>query len=575
MAKPSNREITAMLRELAELTTLEEENPNAFRVRAFENAVAGIEGHGADVADLDLEELTRIKGVGRSIAELIREFVETGRVARLEELRAKYPRSFVELTRVPGLGPKRAKLLRRELGVEDLTGLRKAIEEQRIRTLPGMGRTIEEKLGRAIERLGLEERRVPIAVALPLAERLVERISSLGVEHAAYCGSLRRFKETIGDIDITVAASDPEPVMSEVVSHPDTEEVIARGDTKTSIRTRDGIQVDVRVVEPDQLGAALLYFTGSKSHNVALRQLAIERGWLLNEYGLVEKESGRVIARRTEEEIYRALGLQFIPPTLRENSGEIEAAARGELPRVVELEDMRGDLHVHTTRSGDGRSTVADMLGEAARRGYSYVAITDHGENLAINGSTRDQMRQHRLEVEEEASRFPRLRVLFGAELNIGEDGSLDYDPEFRAETFQWCVASVHSHFDLPQARQTERLLTAIADPTVSAIGHLTGRYIGRRPGIEIDVDAVLDALRDTGTALEVNGALDRLDAPSEVVRRAVARGVDLVISTDAHHTSELDRMRFGVLNAQRGWATPDRVVNTRPWDEFSAWLGL
>lgn len=573
MAQVTTRDVVAMLKELAELTTLDEENPNSFRVRAYENAVHGIEGYGGDVTALGSSDLTKIKGVGESIAEKIREFVETGKVAKLEELRARYPACFVELTRVPGLGPKRAKLLRRELGVEDLEALRRAIEDQRIRTLPGMGPTIEEKLRRAIARLGLEEGRVPISVALPLAEGLVEALSKVsGVEAVQYCGSLRRFKETIGDIDITVASHLSEPVMEALVNHPHTDEVVARGDTKTSVRTREGIQVDVRVVEPPQLGAALLYFTGSKAHNIALRQRAIERGWLLNEYGLLEKDTGKVVARKTETDIYRALDLEFIPPPLRENGGEIEAAAEGRLPELVDLDDVRGDLHVHTTRSGDGRSSPQDMLAALAARGYEYAAITDHGENLAINGADRSQMRAHKQVVEELAEGMGGIRVLFGCELNIGPDGSLDYDPDFRAETFDWCVASVHSHFDLPQARQTDRILRAITDPSVNVIGHLTGRYIGRRPGIELDVDAVLEALAETGVGLEVNGALERLDAAPDIIRRAVSKGVRLVISTDAHHIGELDRMRYGVWNAQRGWAPVGSVANTLSWNEFGKW---
>ncbi len=327
------------------------------------------------------------------------------------------------------------------------------------------------------------------------------------------------------------------------------------------------------MVEPDQFGAAILYFTGSKAHNIRLRQRAIDQGRLLNEYGLFDEATGDVVVRETEEEIYEALGLRFVPPVLREGAGEVEAAVAGELPRLVEHGDIRGDLHDHTVRSGDGRSTLEEMVVDAAAgRGYEYVAITDHGEDLSINGSTRAQFLRHRDAIADVQDRYPGLRILFGCELNIGADGSLDYDPEFRSG-FEFTVASVHSHFDLPQAEQTSRLLAAIADPTVDAVGHLTGRYIGRRPGIELDVDAVLDALADTGTALEVNGALERLDAPAGVIRRAVSRGVRLTISTDAHHTTELDRMRWGVLQAGRGWATAESVVNTLPLDAFLEWV--
>jgi DNA polymerase (family 10) len=358
--------------------------------------------------------------------------------------------------------------------------------------------------------------------------------------------------------------------MAAVAGHPEVTEVIGSGDTKTSVLTRSGLQVDVRVVAPEQLGAALVYFTGSKAHNVELRQRAIDRGLLLSEYGLFEGEA--VIAAATEADIYEALGLELIPPPMRENSGEIKAAATGALPHL-KIEQIRGDLHYHSDQSGDGRSSLEEMVEAAAARGYEYVAITEHGEDLTINGSDRAQMREHRARIRKLQDRYPNMRLLFGCELNIGPTGTLDYDPEFRLE-FDWCVASVHSHFDLPAEQQTARILRALADPAVNAIGHLSGRYIGRRPGIELNLDAVLEGLAVSGVALEVNGALDRLDASAEVIRRAVAQQVKLVISTDSHHTSDLRRMTYGVANAQRGWAGADDVVNTLPVDEFVAWAG-
>jgi DNA polymerase (family 10) len=388
------------------------------------------------------------------------------------------------------------------------------------------------------------------------------------VVSATVCGSVRRLAETIGDLDIVVASDTPRPVMEAVGSHPQAVSVIGSGEAKTSILTSGGLQVDVRVVEPEQYGSALLYFTGSKAHNVALRQRAIDRGWLLSEYGLFEGES--LLVSATEEDIYRRLELDYIPPPMRENGGEIQAAARGTLPRLT-LEQIRGDLHYHTDRSGDGRSSLEEMVGAAAARGYEYVAITDHGQDLAINGSSREQMLAHQNRIRRLQDSYPGLRLLFGCELNIGPEGSLDYDPEFRLG-FDWCVASIHSHFDLPPEAQTARLLRAMSDPAVSAIGHLTGRYIGRRPGIELDLEPVLEGLVATGVALEVNGALDRLDASAEVVRRAVRLGVKLVISTDSHHTSDLRRMGFGVATAQRGWAGTADVVNTLPLQDFLAW---
>jgi DNA polymerase (family 10) len=573
------RDILAMLDELIILTTLEEESPQSFKVRAYENAKQGLQSDPRDVAELSASELVEVKGVGKSTAAKIREFVETGKVDKLETLREKYPPPFVEMSRIPGIGPKTLKLLRKELGIEDVEGLRAAIADQKLRALPGMGPTSEAKIAKAIDRLGLtgKDRRTPIADALPLAERLVEDLEALDeVERAQYCGSLRRFSETIGDIDITVSSREPGSVMEAVRADAEVAEIVVSGETKTSFLTSRGLQVDVRVVEPDQFGAATLYFTGSKAHNIELRQRAVNRKWILNEYGLFdvddEGKAGRLLAGATEESIYTALDLAFVPPPMREATGEVEAASSDELPELVQREHIRGDLHYHTDRSGDGRSTVAEMVAVAAEAGFEYLAITDHGEDLAINGSSAEEMLEHREVIAEVQQGYPDLTILWGCELNIGPDGGLDYSDDFRAQ-FDYTVASVHSHFDQSVSKQTDRLLAAIADPTVNSIGHLTGRYIGRRPGIEIDVDVVLDALLDHDVALEVNGALQRLDAASDVVRRAVAKGVKLVINTDSHHTSELGRMEYGVLTAQRGWAPRELVVNTWPKDRFLAWI--
>jgi DNA polymerase (family X) len=563
-----------MLAELARLSSLDEGSPQSFKVRAYENAIHGIEGYPGNVASLDHKELVAIKGVGGSIATRIREYIDTGTVAKLDELRIKYPAPLVELLKIPGLGPKTLKTLRAELNIQNLDDLKSAIEREALRDLPGLGKTTEEKIAKSIERLGMhgKDRRTPIADALPLAEGLAAELETVpGVAAVTWCGSLRRFAETIGDVDLVVSAVAADEVMKAVVGHPMAKEVVGSGGTKTSVLTHAGMQVDVRVVTADQYGAALIYFTGSKSHNVALRQRAIDRGWLLNEYGLFDGED--LIASSTEESVYRALDLPFIPPPLRENSGEIEAAAGGRLPDLVTLDRIKGDLHFHTDRSGDGRSTLEEMVAAAAARGYEYLAITEHGEDLAINGSSREEMRAHQRRIERVQEAHPAMRLLYGCELNIGADGNLDYDRDFRLE-YDWCVASVHSHFDLSADQQTQRLLKAMADPAVNAIGHLTGRYIGRRPGIEINLDAVLEGLSISGVALEVNGALDRLDASADVIRRAVASGVKLVISTDSHHTSDLKRMAYGVSHAQRGWAAAGDVANTMLQADFIDFVG-
>ena len=570
-----NREVARLLSELALLTELDEGSPQAFRVRAYDNAARAVDGLGVGVDSLSESQLIATKGIGKSTAQKIREYLDTGKIARLEKLREQYPPEYVQLTRIPGLGPKRVALLHQDLGIGSVEDLRRAIDEQALRHIAGFGPKSEAKLIQAIERLGLsgKERRTPIEHALPVAQEIVAGLASVaGVDAIEYAGSLRRFRETIGDVDILVSARDHDPVMAGFLELAAVKEVLGKGDTKSSVLTHGGMQVDLRVVDPDQYGAALLYFTGSKAHNIRLRQLALESQWTLNEYALSEIESGKVVASQTEGEIYEALGLPFLEPPLREDTGEIEAARQHTLPDLVHLVDIKGDLHVHTDLSGDGHETLEDMLDALASRRMAYVAITDHGEDLRINGASRDEMLAQRQRIAGLAKRYQPMRILSGCELNIDRDGNLDYDHEFLME-FDWCVASVHSLFDLDPDAQTRRVITAIRHPAVNAIGHLTGRQIGSRPGIDLDVDAVIAAAVETGTALEINCHLRRLDIAPEVARRAVAAGAHLVISTDAHTIGELDQMQWGVLNAQRGWVDKSRVVNTWPVDRFLAWV--
>ena len=574
-AMSRNREVARLLSELALLTELDEGSPQAFRVRAYENAARAVDGLVTEVDSMSEGQLIATKGIGKSTAQKIREYLETGKIAKLEKLRADYPPEYVRLTRIPGLGSKRVALLHEELGIGSVDDLRRAIDEQALRGIAGFGPKSEEKLIQAIERLGLsgKEQRTPIEHALPIAAEVVDALAAVaGVVAVEYAGSLRRFRETIGDLDILVAAEDHAGVMEGFLGLPVVKEVIGQGDTKTSVLTHAGMQVDLRVVDPDQYGAALLYFTGSKAHNIRLRQLALDRGWTLNEYALSEIESGEVVASRTEEDIYHALGLPFIEPPLREDTGEIEAALEQSLPDLVRLEDIKGDLHVHTDLSGDGHETLEDMLDAVAARGMAYVAITDHGEDLRINGASRDEMLAQRKRIAGLAERYRPMRILHGCELNIDRDGHVDYDDEFLAG-FDWGVASVHSLFDLDRDAQTRRVITAIHHPAVNAIGHLTGRQIGSRPGIDLDLDAVIEAAAETGTALEINCHLRRLDIAPEVARRAAAAGVYLVLGTDAHTIGELDQMQWGVLNAQRGWADRKQVVNTWPVDQFLDWV--
>ena len=390
-----------------------------------------------------------------------------------------------------------------------------------------------------------------------------------GVSDAVYCGSLRRFSETVGDIDIVVAASHAAPVMEAFVAMGFVDRVLARGETKTSVVSRRGTQVDLRVVAAHQLGAAILYFTGSKGHNIQLRQRALARGLTLNEYALAEIEGGRVVASETEAQIYAALGLPWIPPVLREDAGEIAAAEQGALPRP--LSASQGDFHVHTTVSGDGRSSLAEVVEAARARGIRVLAITDHAEKT-LSGVGREALLAQRAEIRAlQQALGDALVLLHGVELNIGPNGELDYDPGFRAG-FDWCLASVHDHFELDRAAQTRRVVTAMRDPAVRMIGHLSARMIGGRPPIELDLDAIFAAAEETGTALEINGALPRLDLSVEALRRARERDVRFVLTSDAHHARELERTDFAARNAERAWIAPERVVNTWAPERLAAW---
>ena len=569
----SKQDVLDMLKELAELTILDEGDPQSFRVRAYENAAHGVGAFAGDLAALDLKGLQAIENVGKSTAEKIRELLASGKVAKLEGLRAKHPASVVALMRLPGVGPKAVKRLREELGVQSLDDLRAALAAHKLAELKGFGPKSEAKLAESLARLDAQgaSSRTPISVALPIANRLVSRLREVtGVTHAEYCGSLRRFSETVGDIDIVVVAADAATVMDAVVAMPVVDRVLGRGDTKTSFVTPRGLQVDVRVVAAHQLGAALLYFTGSKSHNVKLRQRALARGMTLNEYALTQLEGGKTVASETEEEIYAALGLPFIPPMLREDWGELEAAEAGILP--APLGAVMGDFHLHTSLSGDGHSSLEEMVAAARARGYRAMAVTDHAEGT-VAGVGRQSFLDQRAKIRAlQAQLGDSFTLLHGVELNIGPAGELDFDLEFR-RGFDWCLASVHDHLTLDRAAQTKRVVTAMQDPTVRMIGHLTTRMIGGRPPIDLDADAILTAAEATGTALEINGALPRLDLPTEWLRRAAGRRIDFLLDSDAHQVDELERARYAKLNAERAGVDPARVVNAGTGERLLAWL--
>jgi len=566
----ANDAVEAVLLEYADLLSILSDDP--FKPRAYEKAARAVAGYPADIAGFDLKQILQIPSVGRSIGEKIHEFLQTGTISALEELRAQIPPGVREMIRIPGLGPKRAMVLYRELGISSVDELLRAIEEGRLAGLRGFGAKTAENIRAGIERLRGAGGRVLISVAADLAELLEGRLRDVsGVERIAHAGSLRRMCETIGDLDLLVASRDPTPVMEAFTSLPEVERVLAKGDTKSSILTAQGLQVDLRVVQPEAWGAALIYFTGSKAHNIRIRELAVRKGLKLNEYGLFRARSGRLVVAATEEEVYERLGLPWIPPTLREDRGEIEAALEGRLPELVTERDIRGDLHTHTNLT-DGLATLEQMLEAAAARRYAYYAVTDHAPNLAMQRMTDEKMLEQRRRLRALQERYPKMALLHGSELNIDPDGGVDWPAEF-LEGFDVCVASIHSHFNQSKDRMTRRLIRAMENPHVHIIGHPTARLIGRREPIEVDLDEVFRAAARTGTALEINAFPDRLDLKDEHIAWARRYGVRFAVDTDAHATPHLDIMRYGVATAQRGWLTKEDVINAWPLGRLRRFL--
>lgn len=559
MARP-NDEVGALLREYADLILLS--GGNAFRARSYEKAARSVGGYSGDLAHVDEAEIRAIPGVGDSTAEKIGEYLASGRIEALEALRAKIPPGVREITRIPGVGPKTAVQLYRELGIKSVEELRKAVDAGKLKGLAGLGEKTVENIRHGIEQLSRASGRTLLNTALDLAEDLVAEIGAVpGCKKCDYAGSLRRMRETVGDIDILATATDSAPLMAALLGRPEVADVIGSGTTKTSIRTDQGLQVDLRVVPPGDWGAALVYFTGSRAHNIKLRGRAVKEGLKLSEYGLFDVDSGKKLASRTEKEVYKALGLPWIPPTLREDRGEIEAAAEEELPDLVQLKDLRGDLHTHTDLT-DGLAPLEVMLQTAAGLGYAYCAVTDHAPNLVMQRMTDEKMLAQRVRARELDRVYGGMRVLHGTELNIDAAGDVDWPAEFLAG-FDICVASIHSSFGLARAAQTKRLIRACENPHVNIIGHPTTRLLDRRPPIDADLDAVYAAAARTGTALEINASPQRLDLNDEQIMAAKRHGVKFAINSDAHSTPALSNQRFGIATAQRGWLTKDDVINT------------
>ncbi|HJP65686.1 MAG TPA: DNA polymerase/3'-5' exonuclease PolX [Actinomycetota bacterium] len=566
----ANEDVEALLNEYADLMSISGGDP--FRVRSYEKAARAVGGYHQDISKLDLKGILAVPNVGKSIAEKIHEYFQTGTFHRLEELRAQIPAGVRQLIAIPTLGPKKAMVLYQDLKIASVEELADAIHAGMLRGLKGFGEKTEEKILRGITLMQQSGDRVQLGVALDLAQEILGELSALdGCRRCAYAGSLRRMVETIGDIDVLVASEDSGPVMDAFASLSYVEEIVAKGETKTSVRTTKGLQVDLRVVPPDVWGAALQYFTGSKAHNIRTREIAVRKGLKLSEYGLFRAEDDTLVVAQTEEVVYERLGLPWIPPVLREDRGEIEAAVRGELPTLIEERDIRGDLHTHTDLT-DGLATLEQMLETAAARRYAYYAVTDHAPNLYMQRMTDEKMLAQRDRVRKLQAKYPKMTLLHGTELNIDADGGVDWPPEF-LEGFDVCVASVHSLFDHSKDEMTRRIVRACENPHVNIIGHPTGRQIGGRAPVDLDFEEVFKAAARTGTALEVNAFPDRLDLRDEHIMWAKRHGVKFAVDTDSHSTVHLDFMKYGVGTAGRGWLTKADVINAWPLGKLKKFL--
>lgn len=556
------KSVVAALEEIATLLELAGANP--FKSRAFQNGARTLQSYDADLAaGLASGELAKLKGVGKGLLTEIQALLETGKSPALEELRAEVPAGLLEMIHVPGLGPKRVKLLYDQLGISSLGELEYACNENRLVQLEGFGPKTQEKILRGIDTIRRFSGRHLLSDAWSTADRLVARVGAIaGVQQIELAGSIRRRKETIKDVDLLVCAEDPARVHGQFTSMDDVAEIIGSGDTKSSVRLDSGIQVDLRTVTPQQFPFALLYFTGSKEHNTRLRQRAKDRDLKLNEYGLFPTGADVSLACASEDEIYAELGLHPIPPELREDRGEFEAAEAGAFDELVREQDIRGVLHNHTTYS-DGAHSVREMAEAARALGWQYLGLSDHSQSaFYANGLKADAIARQHEEIDEVNASFDDFVVLKGIESDILRDGSLDYDDEILAR-MDFVVASVHGNFNLSEKEQTERCIRAVQNPYTTVLGHPTGRLLLARDGFTLDLNAVIDAAAEVGCAIELNANPQRLDLDWRELRRATARGVRISIGPDAHRTEGLTDLRYGVAVARKGWVTPAQVLNT------------
>ena len=566
-----NREIASIFHELADLLEIQEENP--FKIRAYRNAARMLEGLGDSLEEMVKkgEDLTKLPGIGEKLSQKITEIVQTGKLQKLERLRKQVPHSLRALLSIEGLGPKRVKILYEKLHISDPDALKEAAKAHKISKLSGFGAKTEEKILKGLRLLKQEGVRHLFAEAEPIVKDLKAFLQKApGVLRVEAAGSFRRRKETVGDLDILCTAKDPQKVIDYFTTYEKVAEIISAGSTRSTIVLKNALQIDLRVVEEESYGAALHYFTGSKTHVIAVRQIAIDKGLKINEYGVFKGENA--IASKTEEAVYASVGLPFIEPELRENRGELEAAQEGKLPRLVTQSDLKGDLHMHTTYS-DGMHTIQDMAQKAQNLGYDYIAVTDHSATLSIvQGMDPEKARKQFEEIDALNATFQNFRILKGMEVDILEDGSLGMEDEILRE-LNIALGAIHFKFKLSKKEQTKRLLKAIQNPYIHGIAHPTGRLIGKREALYLDLPTIFHAIKEEGKFLEINAQPERLDLNDILIKEAKEAGIKFSIATDAHASVQLEYMHYGINQARRGWLEKKDVINTLSLSELKSIL--
>jgi len=566
-----NTDIVDIFNKMADLLDIQGANP--FRIRAYRNAARNLSNLPRNMSDMIEEgtDLTDLPGIGKDLAEKIREIVKTGSLSQIEEIEAKIPSGLNKLFKISGLGPKRVRALYRNLGVGDLKDLKKAAETGKIHELKGFGKKMERAILEDLERMDGKEERIKLMEAEQRAKPLLTYLKKIkGTKKVVAAGSFRRRKETVGDLDILVTCENGSKVMDRFTKYEDVRKVTSKGKTRSSVVLRSGLQVDLRVVSQDSYGAALHYFTGSKSHNIVVRGMAVKKKIKINEYGVFKKE--KRIAGKTEKDVYDTVGLAFIEPELRENRGEVEAAQEGKLPVLINLENLRGDLHTHTKET-DGRNSLEEMARAAKDRGYEYLAVTEHSKKVAMaKGLDGNRLKKQIKKIDRLNENLEGIVLLKGIEVDILKDGSLDLPDEILKE-LDLTVCSVHYNRNLSPKKQTDRIIRAMDNPYFNILAHPTGRLINEREPYEVDLEKIMEAARDRGCFLEINAHPDRLDLSSRYCKLAKEIGLNVVISTDAHSMEDLDYMRFGVYQARRGWLEAADILNTRSWDQLRKML--